>query len=50
MLDDIKEPVLTVCGKNLYNFQGQSTVSTGWLNLDREWLKEKFSTSEPYFY
>ena len=35
---------------NLYNFQGHSTGSTGWFNLDREWLKEKVSTLEPDSY
>ena len=40
-LDDIKEPVVTCRRNNLDNFQGQYTGSTGWFNLDREWLKEE---------
>ena len=28
----------------------QSTASTGWFNLDYEWLKRKFSTLEPDLY
>ena len=31
-------------------FQGQYTGSTGWLNLDHEWLKKKFSTLGLYLY
>ena len=46
-LYDIEELVVTIRRKNLDNFQGQSTVSTGWFNIYREWLKEKFSTLEP---
>ena len=39
ILDDIEEPAVTIRKNNLDNFQGQSTGSTGWLNLDCEWLK-----------
>ena len=49
-MDDTKEPVVKICRKNLDKFQGQSTGSIGWFILDREWLKEKFSTLEPNFY
>ena len=34
VLDDIEEPVVMIRGKYLYNFQGQSTASTGWFNMD----------------
>ena len=40
----------TIHGKDLYNFQGQSTASTGWFYLYHEWLKRKFSTPETDFY
>ena len=49
-MDDIKDPVVTIRRKDLDNFQGQSTRSTRWFNIDREWLKEKNSTLEPNFY
>ena len=50
MLDDIEEPVVMICRKDLDNFQGNSTRSTRWFNLDCEWLNEKFPTLEPEFY
>ena len=43
----MEEPVHTIRGKYLDNFQGQYTGSTGWFNIDHEWLKRKFSTLEP---
>ena len=49
-LDDIKDPVVKIHRENLDNFQGQSTGSTGWFNLNRDWLKEIVSTLEPEFY
>ena len=39
----------TISRKYLYSFQGQSIGSTGWFNIDHEWLKRKFSTLEPDF-
>ena len=38
-LDDTEEPVVTIHRKHLNNFQGQYKGSTGWFNIDREWLK-----------
>ena len=49
-LDDMKKAVVTIRGKDLYNFEGQSKVSTDWFNIDHEFLKRKFSTLEPDFY
>ena len=46
----MEEPVNTIRRKDLDKFQGQSTGSTGWLNLDHEWLKRKFSILEPDLY
>ena len=42
------DPVVTICRNDLDKFQGQSTESTGWFNLDHEWFK-KISTLEPEF-
>ena len=50
MLDGIKYPEVTIRRNYLDNFQGQSTGSTCWFNLDREWLKENMYTLEPDFY
>ena len=50
MLDDIEVPVVTIHRKDLDKFQGQSTRSTCWFNIDIEWLKEKISTLEPDLY
>ena len=47
---DIKEPVVTICRNYLDKFQGRSSVSTYWLNLDHEWFKRKFPILEPDFY
>ena len=49
-LHDMKEAVLTIHGKDLDNFEGQSKGSRGWLDLDHEFLKIKFSTLERDFY
>ena len=35
-LIDIEDPVVTIRRNNLDNFQGKSTGSTGWFDLDRE--------------
>ena len=32
------------------NFQGNSSRSKSWFNLDHEWLEEKFCTREPDLY
>ena len=49
ILNDMEEPVITIRRKDFHTFQGNSTVSPGWSNLDHEWFK-KFSTLEPDFY
>ena len=60
-LEDIKEPVVMICRKDLdnkiekdntnkYHFQGQSARSMHWFDLDHEWLEEMFCTREPDFY
>ena len=46
----MEELVVMIRKKDLDKFQGQSTGSTGWFNLDHEWLKRKFYTLEPDFY
>ena len=46
----MEEPVFTIRRNNLDKFQGQSTASMGWFNLDHEWLKRKFSTLQTDFY
>ena len=33
-----------------YNFQGQSSISIHWFDINHEWLEENFMTREPYFY
>ena len=42
MLDYIKELVVKILIKGLDNFQGQSTASTVWFNIDHEWFKKRF--------
>ena len=42
--------MVPICRKDFDNFQGQSTRSTRWFNIDCEWLKENVSTLEPEFY
>ena len=44
VLNDMEKLVVTICRKDLDNFQGQSTASTGWFNRDHERLKRKCST------
>ena len=46
----MKQAVVTMRRKDLDHFQGRSKVSTGWFNIDHEFLKRKFSTLEPDFY
>ena len=50
ILNDMEDPVHTIGRKDLDKFQGQSTDSTGCLNLYHEWLKRTFSILEPEFY
>ena len=38
-LNNMEEPVVMIRRKDFYNFQGNSTTSTGWFNFDREWFK-----------
>ena len=45
-LDDLKEKDKAKC----FNFQGKSTRTKHWFDLDHEWLKENFMTREPDFY
>ena len=49
ILNYMEEPVHTIFRKYLDNFQGHSTVSTGWFNPGHEWLKRKFYTIETDF-
>ena len=49
-LNDMKESAVTIRRKYLDKFEVQSKVSTGWFNLDHDFLKRKFSTLEPDFY
>ena len=46
----MKEVVANIRRKDLDNFEGQYKESTGWFNLDHEFLKRTFSTPEPDFY
>ena len=41
ILNDMEEPVHMISGKDFDNFQGHSTTSIGWFNIDHEWLKRK---------
>ena len=43
-LDDMKEVVVIIQRKDLDNFEGQYKISTGWFNLDYDFLKRKVST------
>ena len=38
-LEDTKEAVVTIRRKGSYRFEGRSKVSTGWFNLDHEFLE-----------
>ena len=49
-LNDMKEAVVTIRRKDLDKFEGQYKGSTGWFNIDHEFLRKKFSTLEPDFY
>ena len=44
------DQVHTISQKDLDNFQGKSTASTGWFHLYQEQLKRKLYTLEPDFY
>ena len=44
ILNYMEAPVHTIHRNSFDNFQGQSTGSTSWFYLDREWLKESFNT------
>ena len=46
----MKEAVIVIYRKGSYKFQGQSKGSTGWFNLDNEFLKQKCYTLELDFY
>ena len=41
-LNDMKEAVVTIRGKDSDNFEGQSKVSIGWFNINHELKKESF--------
>ena len=47
LFNDMEEQVHTIRRKYLDKFQGKSTGSTGWLNLDHEWLKRNFLYLNP---
>ena len=49
-LDDMKEAVVTIRGKDSDNFKAQSKKSTSWFNLKHKFFKRKFLTLEPDFY
>ena len=42
----MKEAVVTICEKDSDKFEGQSKGSTGWFNLDSEFIKRKKYTIE----
>ena len=46
----MKEAVVTTRRKDSDKFEGQYKGSTGWFNLDNEFLKGKTYTLEPDFY
>ena len=46
----MKEAVVTIRRKDLDNFEGSSKGSTGWFDIDNDFLRGKFSTLEPDFY
>ena len=46
----MKEAVVTIHRKDLYNFERHSKGSTSWYNIDNEFSKRKSSTLEPDFY
>ena len=49
-MKDIKGEVVTICRKDSYKFKGRPKGSTGWYNLDHDFLRRRFSTLEPDFY
>ena len=49
-LEDMKKAVVTIRSSDSDKFECQSKGSTGWFNLDHEFLKRKVSTLEPDFY
>ena len=49
-LEYMKEAVVTIDRKDSDKFKGQSKGSTGWFNLDHQFLRRNFSTLEPDFY
>ena len=49
-LEDTKEAMIRICGKYSDKFEGHSKGSTGWFNLDNEFLKGKYSKFEPDLY
>ena len=49
-LEDTKQAVVVIYRKDSDKFEGHSKGSTGWFNLDHEFLKRKISTLEPNFY
>ena len=46
----MKQAVVTLCRKGLYQFEGQSKSYKGWFKLDSGFLKTTFSTSHLEFY
>ena len=42
--------MVTIRKKYLDNFEGQYKGSTGWFNIDHEFLERKISTLEPELY
>ena len=48
-LIDMKEAVIKILRKDSYKFEGKSKVSTGWFNIDHDFLKRKSSTPESDF-
>ena len=46
----MKQEVVTILRKDLYQFEGQPKGFTGWFKLDSGFLKTTFSTINPEFY
>ena len=44
ILEDMKEAVIKICGKDSDKFEGRSKGSTVWFNIDHEFLKRKLYT------
>ena len=49
-LEDMKEAVVTISSKDSDKFEGQSKGSTGWFNIDHDFLKIKISSLGPDFH